>query len=197
MLSARSNRASLAASAERMPSFAAMTLLTIVRLMRIISRSSPRRCLTALGMSRSLRGSRRTTKPRSAWVKIANRLSKSFGSTSFIAKALRKLWLISTRALSFAVVLPPKRKLETLDDRSSFDMTVELPLVSSSSINTAAVTLASSSRLTTGSCRSGSPWWKMSTRSQRPNWSCSRSSSLRISGRPLSIVPLRLLRSST
>ncbi len=132
-----------------------MTFLTIVWLMRIISRSSLRRCLTAMGMSRSLSGSRRTKKPRSAWVKMANRLSKSFGSTSFIAKALRKLWLISSRALSLAVVLPPKRRPEELGERSSFDMTCDFSAVSSSSIKTAVGSPVSSSALGDGQLQIG------------------------------------------
>ena len=73
-------------------------------------------------------------KPRSAWGKIGNRLSSSFGSTSFSARALPRFRLISIRALSLASVLPPRRKLDELGEMSSLDMTVELPVGSSSSI---------------------------------------------------------------
>ena len=56
MLSAMSKRVSVAASAERIASLVAITSLMIVRLMRIISRSSPRRYFTALGTSRRRSG---------------------------------------------------------------------------------------------------------------------------------------------
>ena len=56
MLSERSKRESAAASAERIASRLAITLWTMVRLMRAFCESSLRRYLTALGTSRLVRG---------------------------------------------------------------------------------------------------------------------------------------------
>ena len=72
-----SKRVSLAASAERMASFDFITWLTIVRLMRIVSSVSTRRCLTALGTSAWRSLSQSTMNPRSACKKILNKLSST------------------------------------------------------------------------------------------------------------------------
>ncbi len=125
MLSAMSKRASVAASAERIASLLAITLLTMVRLMRTLCLSSWRRYLMALGMSRPVGGSRSTMKPRSAWRKIANRLSSSLGNTSARPRAIPRFWLISIRAFSFAAVFTSSRKPVEPVETFIFDMIVE------------------------------------------------------------------------
>ena len=70
-------------------------------------------------------GSRKTNSPRSAWGKIANRLSSSFGSTWPSPSARPRLRLISIRAFSFASGFTSSRRLDEPEETSSRDMTVE------------------------------------------------------------------------
>ncbi len=196
MLSAMSKRTSEAASAERIASLVVITLLTTVRLMRSVWVSSARRCLTALGTSRPVRGSSSTMNPRSACTKIVNRLSSSFGKTSASPRAFPKFWLISSRAFSLASVFTSSRRPVGPVLTANFDMIVELPVGrSSSTIVTAG---AGSRRWPAGgvTARSSGPRWKTNERSQMPTWSFSQSNCRPATSRPFNSVPLRLWRSS-
>ena len=138
----------------------AITLWTTVRLMRSVWVSSARRCLTALGTSRPVRGSSSTMNPRSACTKIVNRLSSSFGKTSASPRAFPKFWLISNRAFSLASVFTSSRRPVEPVLTANFDMIVEVPGGrSSSTIVTAG---AGSRRWPAGgvTARSAGPRWK-------------------------------------
>ena len=194
MLSLIGKRGSVAASAERIACLPETTPLRIVRLMRIGSFESSWRCLTALGISRPEAPSLRTMKPRSAWMKIANRLSKSFGSTSLRRTAPPRLRPISKRALSFTSALTPTRSPLVPLETSSLDMIDEVPVCLPSSTITTASWVRS--RPFGGRAASGDPRWNAKTKSQILTWSSSESlrrSSTRSSFRN---VPLRLFMSS-
>ncbi len=120
-----SKRASFAASAERIASWLVITWLTIVRLMRIWSSMSGRRCLMALGTS-TPSAIRKITNPRSAWMKILNRLSSNLPSTSSKLTALPRLCAISIMARSFTSGLTVSRRPELFEATSSLDMMVEV-----------------------------------------------------------------------
>ncbi len=96
----------------------------IVRLMRMVSSLSPRRCFTALTSNCPFEP-RSTTKPRSAWTKILNRLSSNFGSTVSTASELRRFSVISMNARSLTSGLTFSRIPAAPAETSSFDMIVE------------------------------------------------------------------------
>ncbi len=128
MLWLLSNRESLAASADNTASCVSITWLTIVRLIRTWSSMSARRCLIALGTS-APSGPRRITNPRSAWMKILNRLSSSLPSTSSRLTALPRLWAISIMARSLTSGLTASRTPAPLErPTSSFETMVEVAI---------------------------------------------------------------------
>ena len=111
MLWAMPNRSSLAASAERIALRDFMASSTIVRLIRIRSSSPARRFFTATGTSGPSASGRMTTKPRSACMKILNRLSSIFGRMSSTASVCARLFEISISAASFTSGLAESRQL--------------------------------------------------------------------------------------
>ena len=100
MLCAMLNRASVAASAERIAFFSSIARWTIVRLIRISWSSSPRRALVATGTSGAPGLGRMITNPRSACTKILNRLSSTLGRMSLAESVLLRLCEISIIACS-------------------------------------------------------------------------------------------------